>query len=75
MASGGADRAIGLQLVGDQHARCPRLLLDQLAQQGLCSLGIAPALDQNVEDRAVLVARQLINEGESVRKIARTHGP
>ena len=43
------------QLVGDQHPRRPALLLQQLAQQTLGRLGIAPALDQHVGHEAVLI--------------------
>jgi hypothetical protein len=43
------------QFIGDHHARCLALLLEQLAQQVLRRLGIATTLDQNVENGPVLI--------------------
>ena len=40
-------RAVAREFVGDHHARCDALLLEQLAQQPLGRLGIAPALNQD----------------------------
>ena len=50
-------RAVRPQLVGDHDARCPALLFEQLAQQALGRLLVAPALDQNIEHIARLVDR------------------
>jgi hypothetical protein len=50
-------RRIARQLVGDQDARRPHLLLEQLTQQALGRLLVAPALHQHVEHDAVLVDR------------------
>jgi hypothetical protein len=50
-------RGIACQLVGDQHARRPTLLPQQLAQQALGGLLVPPALHQHVEHDAVLVDR------------------
>src|ERR1700674_5621814 len=38
------------QLVGDEHTRGSTLLLEQLAEQALGGLLVAPALDQNIEN-------------------------
>jgi hypothetical protein len=43
------------QLVGDEHTRRSTLLLEELAEQTLGGLLVAPALDQNIENEAVLV--------------------
>ena len=43
------------QFVGDHHARCLAMLLEQLAQQALRRFGIATTLDQNVEYGPVLI--------------------
>ena len=48
-------RAVARQLVRDQDARCPALLLQQLAEQALGGLLVAPALNQNVEHEAMLI--------------------
>jgi hypothetical protein len=50
-------RGIARQLVRDQHPRRPHLLLQELAQQALGRLLVAPALHQHVEHEAVLVDR------------------
>jgi hypothetical protein len=43
------------QLVGDEHTRRSTLLLEELAEQTLGGLLVAPALDQNIENEALLV--------------------
>jgi len=43
------------QFIGDHHARCLAMLLEQLAQQALRRFGIATTLDQNVEYGPVLI--------------------
>ena len=43
------------ELVGDHHARCDALLLEQLAQQPLGGFCIATTLHQNIEHDSVLV--------------------
>ena len=48
-------RGIALQLVGDEHTRGSTLLLEELAQQAFGGLLVAPALDENIENKAVLV--------------------
>src|SRR3954449_7985638 len=48
---------IARQLVRDQHARRPSLPLEQLAQQTLGGLLVAPALHQHLEHEAGLVDR------------------
>jgi hypothetical protein len=50
-------RGIARQLVGDQHPRRLVLPPQQLAQQALGGLLVAPALHQHVEHDAVLVDR------------------
>src|SRR5215211_4273269 len=47
--------AVARQLVRDQDARGPALLLQKLAKQTLGGLLVAPALDQNVEYDPILV--------------------
>src|SRR4051812_43574164 len=46
---------VATQLVGDQHTRRSPLLLQQLAQQALGRLLVAPALNQDIENEALLV--------------------
>src|SRR5258706_3270758 len=46
---------VALQLVGDQHTRGSTLLLEELAEQALGGLLVAPALDENIKNEAVLV--------------------
>ena len=46
---------IGSKLIGDHDARGRTLLFQKLAHQPLCSLGITAALDQNIENEAVLI--------------------
>ena len=48
-------RAIATQLIGYDHSRHVLQITKQLAEEPLCGLGIAPALDQNVEHTAVLI--------------------
>src|SRR4051812_24276474 len=48
-------RAIAGQLVGDHHAWCDALHLEQLPQKALRRCGIAAALDQNIEHDPVLI--------------------
>lgn len=48
-------RAVAREFVGDHHARCYALLLEQLPQQALGSLCIPAALDQDIEHGSVLV--------------------
>ena len=48
---------VAFQLVGDQHTRRSPLLLQQLAQQAFGGLLVAPALDEDVENKALLVDR------------------
>jgi len=52
-------RGVGLELVRHHHAGRPALLLQQLAQQALDGLGVAPALDQDIKHEAVAVDRLL----------------
>src|SRR3954470_3272652 len=48
---------VAAQLVGEQHTRRLSLLLQQFAQQAFGGLLIAPALYEDVEDKAFLVDR------------------
>src|SRR5258707_14798110 len=48
-------RGVALQLVRDEHTRGSTLLLEELAEQALGGLLVAPALDKNIENEAVLV--------------------
>ena len=48
-------RAVGAQLVGDQQLRCEALFLEQLAHQPECRLRIAPALNEHLENFALMV--------------------
>ena len=48
-------RGVAFQLVGDQHTRGSTLLLEELAQQAFGGLLVASALDENIENKAVLV--------------------
>ena len=50
-------RAVGAQLIRDHDPGSPALPLQQLAQQALGRLLVAPALNQHIEHDAVL-ARQ-----------------
>src|SRR5580704_18158347 len=46
---------VALKLVGDEHTRCSTLLLEELAEQAFGGRLVAPALDENIENEAVLV--------------------
>jgi len=46
---------VALKLVGDEHTRGSTLLLEELAEQPFGGLLVAPALDENIENEAVLV--------------------
>src|SRR5271155_5500466 len=46
---------VALQLVSDEHTRCAPLLLEELAEQAFGGLLVTPALDENIENEAVLV--------------------
>ena len=48
-------RGVAAELVGDQHARRSLLLLQELAEQAFGGLLVAPALDQDIENKAFLV--------------------
>src|SRR3954451_11917777 len=48
---------VAAQLVGDQHTRRLPLLLHELAQQAFGGFLVAPALDQDIENEALLVNR------------------
>src|SRR5437762_11079434 len=48
-------RGVALQLVGDEHTRGSTLLFEELAEQAFGGLLVAPALDENIENEAVLV--------------------
>ena len=48
---------VAFQLVGDQHTRRSSLLLQQLAEQAFGGLLVAPALDEDIENKALLVDR------------------
>jgi hypothetical protein len=49
--------SVAAQFVGDQHTRRPQLPFQKLAEQAFSGLLVAPALDQNVENEALLVDR------------------
>ncbi len=49
--------SVALQLVGDQHTRHSPLLLQQLAKQAFGRLFVAPALDEDVENKALGVVQ------------------
>ena len=46
---------VALQLVGDEHTGGSTLLSEQLPEQTFGGLLVAPALDENIENEAVLV--------------------
>ena len=48
---------VALQLVGDEHPRGSTLLLEELAEPAFGGLLVASALDENIENEAVLVDR------------------
>ena len=65
-------RAVAGKLVGDQDAWRPHLLLQQLAQQPLGRLLVAPALDQDIEHDAGLVngsPQPMLHPGNSERDL------
>ena len=57
---GGHDLPLGgtvtAQLVGDQHTRRSTLLPEELAEQTLGGLLVAPALDENIENLVVTLS-------------------
>ena len=61
---------VALQLVGDEHTRCPTLVLEKHAEQALGGLRVAPALDEDVKTEALLVA----GTPEPSRASPRDHG-
>ena len=48
-------RGVALELVGDEHTRGSTVLLEELAEQAFGGLLVAPALNQDIENEAVLV--------------------
>ena len=50
-------RSVAAELVGDQHARRSPLLRQELAEQAFGGLLVAPALDEDIENKALLVDR------------------
>jgi len=48
-------RTAGSKLVGDYHTRRTALPFQKLSHQALCRLGIAAALRQHIENKAVLI--------------------
>lgn len=46
---------VALPRVGDEHTRCLALLLGELAKQAFGGLRVSPALDQDIENEAILV--------------------
>ena len=50
-----ARRAIGFELIGDHDARRSRRLLQKLVQKATRGRSISSALDQNVENEAILI--------------------
>ncbi len=50
-------RSVAAKLVGDQHAGRLPLLLQELAEQAFGGLLVAPALDEDIENKAFLVDR------------------
>src|SRR6202034_2685747 len=46
---------VAFQLIGDQHPRRSPLLLQKLAEQAFGGLLVAPALDEDIENKAFLV--------------------
>ena len=71
-------RAVGAQLVGDQQLRCEALFLEQLAHQPECRLRIAPALNEHLENFALMVdgAPQVYPASRAMREpLAMTRTP
>ena len=59
---------VAAQLIGDQHTMRLSLLLQQLAQQALGSLLVAPALDKDIENKALLIngaLKPVLDAGDS----------
>jgi len=50
-------RSVAAELVGDQHAGRSPLLRQQLAEQAFGGLFVAPAVDEDIENKAFLVDR------------------
>jgi hypothetical protein len=50
-------RGIAFQLVGDQHTTRSSLFLQQFVEQAPGGLPVTPALDEDVENKALLVDR------------------
>ena len=48
-------RSVAAELVGNQHARRSPLLFQELAEQAFGGLLLAPALDEDIENKALLV--------------------
>src|SRR3978361_2216835 len=61
MLDAGHDLALGCgvaaELVGDQHTRRSSLFLQELAEQAFGGLLVAPALDEDIKNKALLVDR------------------
>src|SRR5260370_31365079 len=59
---------VASELVGDEQTRRATLLLEELAEQAFGGLLVAPALDENIENEAVLVdgtPEQMLLPGEA----------
>src|SRR5271166_6703754 len=70
-------RGVALQLVGDEHTRGSTLLLEELAEQAFGGLLVAPALDENIENEAVLVdgtSEPMLLPGEADDELASRAG-
>jgi hypothetical protein len=68
---------VALQLVGDEHTRGSTLLLEELAEQAFGGLLVAPALDENIKNEAVLVdgtPEPMLLPGEADDNLARSPG-
>ena len=50
-------RSVAAELVGDQHARRSPLLFQELAEQAFGGLFVATALDEDIENKPLLVYR------------------
>ena len=46
---------VAFQLIGDEHAQCSTLFLQEVAEQAFGGRLVAPALEQDIEDEALLV--------------------
>jgi hypothetical protein len=51
-------RGAAAQLVGDQHTRNSKLLLQQLAKQAFGGVLVTPALNEDIKRKALLVDRE-----------------